>query len=56
MSRRARLIARSLGFVSAGAWIAATDTSLLGAAAVALPIWLGSEFALARRRSARRHH
>jgi hypothetical protein len=54
MSRRARLIARSLGIVSAGAWIAATDTNLLGAAAVALPIWLGSEFALARRRSARR--
>jgi hypothetical protein len=53
MSQRAKLIARSLGFVSAGAWIAATDASLLGAAAVALPIWIGSELVMARRRSAR---
>jgi hypothetical protein len=54
MSQRAKLIARSLGFVSAGAWIAVTDASLLGAAAVALPLWIGSELVLARRRSARR--
>ena len=54
MSWRAKLIARSLGFVGAGAWIAATEGSLLGAAAVALPIWVGSELAWAQRRSTRR--
>jgi hypothetical protein len=54
MSQRAKLIARSLVFASASAWIAATDTGLLGAAAAAVPIWIGSELALAQRRSARR--